>query len=157
MDRQKQIKDVSKIKEIHPGTLWCKVDVCGQTYEIRLVKDEHTKDIDGCEGVTISSKNLILIKDDLAEDRLNDTLIHELFVHALLEASGTSHVLREHLRLSEEQWETFEELFARMYTPALLTMLKNAKWISIPTKPNLQQDNAVKLKAAKRRNSRTRK
>lgn len=136
----------------NPGKLWCKVNVCGQNYEVRLVDKEDTKDIDGCEGLTIHTKNMIYIKDNLASDRQDDTFIHEVFVHALLEASGASHVLREHLKISEEQWEHFEELLARLYSPALLSLLRTSNLIKLPEKPeSVVREIGLKQKAAKRK------
>lgn len=115
--------------------VWCEPLVGSQRYTVRLVPPESCPEIEGREACTIWESTEVLVRDDLSEERQHDCLAHEILGHALIDAIGLDHVLRDRLELHEDEWRDLDELLARVYVPAVLAVLKANGWINLPSLP----------------------
>ncbi len=110
---------------------WETVNICGQRYRIRVDTAYDPKKIEGsCEW----SNNLIELMVQ-AEDRMHDTLIHEI-VHAITDASGLKWAIANRFRkLTKKDRADLDEMLCRLLSPALLGALRDAGWLKLPRKP----------------------
>lgn len=131
--------------------VWCRPLVCGQRYDVILASSETCPHLEGRdEASTVAEATTIAIRQDLSDERKEDCLAHELFVHALLEATGVGRLLRLKYGMTEEVWEAFEEDMASTYAPALLATLKTNGWLTLPALPAAPSQGPALAKAAKR-------
>lgn len=115
---------------------WCRPLVCGQRYDVIVANAESCPHLEGRdEAVTVWESTTIAIREDLSDERKEDCLAHELFIHAVFEATGLSRMMRNKLGLTEKQWDAFEEDLAHSYAPALLATLKTNGWLKLPKLP----------------------
>lgn len=119
--------------------VWCTPLVGAQRYDVTISNHESSPHLDeGDEAACDWHSTTVVISDTLSDERKIDCLAHELFVHALLEATGLGRNFRSKLGITEKQWEVFEEeCLARQYAPALLAMLKANGWLQLPKLPQV--------------------
>lgn len=86
------------------------------------------------DGENLPSKGKIHVRWVRSAHYMWDSLIHEL-VHATFTNSGLGDVLKRKLNLTHEQWVEVEEDIARVFTPALLSTLRRAGWLTLPQPP----------------------
>lgn len=103
------------------------LEIAGQHYRIVARKEI---DDEGTEGVCHHTDNLIEVAEQ-AEDRMADTLLHEI-MHAAIEASGHRRTIRTKHRLTREEWDDLEEDVIRALAPVLLSALRRAGWLRLP-------------------------
>lgn len=101
----------------------------GLRYRIVFVDSEGMKeevDDPETEGVTDIEGGRIVLHKRLLKNptRLRDTLVHEVIGHALWDACGIGHWLKERTKLRGKKWYRFQEIFIRWHTPALVATLK---------------------------------
>lgn len=132
--------------------VWCTPLVCAQRYNIVISNHQLSPNLEeGDEAATTWPDTEIVINESLSDERMQDCLAHELFVHALLEASGLKRTFRSKLGLTEKQWNDFEEeCLARAYAPALLAMLKTNGWLQLPKVPRSRVRPSTRPKTAKK-------
>lgn len=142
-----------KVKPI----VWCKPLVSAQRYDVVIASHETCPHLDESdEAATAWEDTTIAIRESLSDERKIDCLAHELFVHALLEATGLGRHFREKLDLTEKQWDDFEEeCLARQFAPALLALLKTNGWLTLPKLPTRRTrapkpNSAAKSRSAKK-------
>lgn len=119
---------MSSAKKKSPGRKLCEpIEIAGQRYDVVARKEI---DDEGTEGMCHHTENLIEVAEQ-AEDRMADTLLHEV-MHAALEASGHRHVIRTKHRLTREEWHALEEDVIRALAPTLLSTLRRVGWLRLP-------------------------
>lgn len=98
------------------------VTVCGLTCNIHKVTHQSQAPAEMGETTygLYNAKTGDMHIREVEGTRTFDTLIHEL-IHAILSASGADHFVKN------------EEGFVKVFTPALITTLKDAKLITWPT------------------------
>lgn len=115
-------------KKKSPGRKLCDaIEIAGQRYDVVARKEI---DDEGTEGMCHHTENLIEVAEQ-AEDRMADTLLHEI-MHAAIEASGHRHAIRTKHRLTREEWLVLEEDIVRALAPVLLSSLRRAGWLRLP-------------------------
>jgi len=115
--------------------VWAEPLVGSQRYKLIFTSEDVFPDLKGLEGATVYTDSIIAIADHLSDERADDVLSHEIFVHALMENSGVSEQMRERLGLTVKQWQKIEEELALTYGPALMGFLKSNGWLNLPAKP----------------------
>lgn len=122
--------------------VWCRPVICGQQYQVLIGNKDNCPDLshDPVTGATDEActaweTSTISVREDLGDGRKEDCLIHEVLVHAVIEASGMGRILADKHKLSSEQWEALEEDLALLWSPAVLATLKANGWLKLPKVP----------------------
>lgn len=132
---------------------WCRPSVCGMSYEVVIANTSNSpwfEDKAPEEAVTHNEASTIAVRDDISDSRKEDCLIHEVLIHAIMEASGIGGVLKKKYAFKDKDWDDFEEDLARLYTPALLSTLKVNGWIKLPEIPVGGRTKNASVMAAKK-------
>lgn len=137
--------------------LWCKPIVCGQTYDVLIGNKDNCPWFDGDEEASIHwETTTIVVRDDLSDSRKEDCLMHEVVIHAIMEASGIKTILKEKFQFTEKDWDRFEENLATLYAPAILSTLKANGWIKIPKIPANGRTNTSSVVASQHKKAKKR-
>ena len=118
---------------------WCRPSVCGQVYDVVIANPSNSpwfedEDLPE-EAITHTEATTIAVRDTISDSRKEDCLIHEVVIHAIMEASGIGRILKEKYAFKDKEWDDFEEDLARLYSPAILSTLKTNGWLKLPKIP----------------------